>query len=551
MVRVFKGLCRKGQKPAPTKFKKENWVKILGNSDDPWHKIILDGIISGFKLGINPNNMPELNTKPVVYSLDLDAKIAIVSILIDDIKKGYMIPCARKDIKYIAPFFTVEKQDSKTGHRIVKDFAFSDGYIPSLNDCIPSEHTRVEYPTTRNVVSKADRNNCVARMDLKSWYRQLQLHPSIRKYFGHYFEGEYLYDTRIPFGLSSACLYAQKTSETILDIAKLRFIDPNKDLSVYVDDFMLFEMTLKAGNILVRDMLRTYDWLGVVVSHHKTLKPATKSVLLGFEYDLIAKEISITEKRINKYTNEIDILLNKCNFISNKCQNKVSYAEVESLIGKLQWTAIILWPGKAFLNRIRKPLITYNRGQSFYLKNNNIKDLNWWKYYYKMLVGLPFSVVLGTFIRIKGVLRTDASNWGIGCIWGSHWISMAFNDKLFNEDIASKEIYAIFVAFEAWKGYFSGKEVHLRVDSKHARAALIHKKDRKPLRMDMIRALCMIAMKYRIYFYVEWIPSRDNKCADLLSRNQVEICKLYSDVNLGLLLDDNCYINKLPDIPLY
>ena len=540
LVEVFRKICKTSVTPTATKFKVSNWELGLAKCEE--FADVLDGVKSGFKLGIE--NTKNVRFKVREYPQTIEKRTAIVSRLIDDIKKGWIIPCDKKELEFVAPLFTTPKPDSVLLHRIVKDY--SSGNEQSLNFNIKKEFKDVKYPQLKDIVTLADDNMFVCRIDLKSYYRQLAIHPTKYKYFGYYFEGCYMYDTRVPFGLASACKYAQKMGEAIIKICNDRFLPyylRNK-MCNYLDDFILFGIHFKECTIVKNALLKTFEWLGVCVNYPKTVEPTSVATILGFKYDLCNKTIDISTNRMNKNINLIDSLL-------HKKLTKVSYKSVESLVGKLQWTAIVLFPGKAFLKRLYNLLKSNDRGKRIYLSGESCKDLEWWKQYYTTLRGLQFDLVLYNFEYIKGELRTDASDWGIGAIWRTHWFSIPFGPEFLVQDIATKEIYAVLVALKTWSSAFSGRIIKIRVDSMHARAALIKKNDSKSLRMDMVRAVCMICLRLKIRYFIEYISSRDNKCADMLSRDEMTAFYQYTKNCLKMTVDKCSSATELCKIPTF
>ena len=66
----------------------------------------------------------------------------------------------------------------------------------------------------------------------------------------------------------------------------------------------------------------------------------------------------------------------------------------------------------------------------------------------------------------------------------------------------------------------------------------------------LIRKLADLANQYKFYFWVDWIASKDNKCADLLSRNKIDEFFDYCN-KIKLNVENQSCVSKLIKFKTY
>ena len=108
---------------------------------------------------------------------------------------------------------------------------------------------------------------------------------------------------------------------------------------------------------------------------------------MGLEWNTKNMTVQPSKEKQNKILNSLYKL---------KLQKWCTLRELESLIGKLSHCAVLMWPGKDFLRRMRDILYIYTNKYGrkeiiIILPNWVLKDITWWIQY--MLQLEPLSII--------------------------------------------------------------------------------------------------------------------------------------------------------------
>ena len=205
---------------------------------------------------------------------------------------------------------------------------------------------------------------------------------------------------------------------------------------------------------------------------------------------------------------------------------------LHSLIGKLEYASQVVFPVRAFLQNLRKEL--YGSSVDPIILNQSMKFDLLWLFQFLMYFN-EISIYTMAFPPVSSIdVYTDASQFGYGAYCDKQCFSANFGTQhyLFHKEIVIKELYAVAVAVSTWAENWHGKCVRFFIDSIHAKAALMRKKDSCCWRMALVRYICICAVRYKFRFYVTWISSKGNCIADALSRAQFErfenLCAVYN-----------------------
>ena len=203
-----------------------------------------------------------------------------------------------------------------------------------------------------------------------------------------------------------------------------------------------------------------------------------------------------------------------------------------------------MWPGNAFLRRLRELLWEYINKygrKSIYVKIPNWakKDINWW-------IQALTTFEEASIIQICELKREDivlafdgATNgsrekgWcpGIGAVLNgqlimervpAQYLSYYENkDKEYTKEyaIAHFEMLAIIVGLWHFRNCFKCNHwILLRTDNKTVEAVLKNKNTADMFLADAVRWVCMFAKERNIRFYIKYVWTKENKIPDALSR---------------------------------
>ena len=120
---------------------------------------------------------------------------------------------------------------------------------------------------------------------------------------------------------------------------------------------------------------------------------------------------------------------------------------------------------------------------------------------------------------------TDASNYGMGGYCHPDWFACAYVSSLHRAlslSINWREMYAAVTALATWGPRIAGRNVWFHIDNQSVVAGLSKKYSPVPPMMALIRAWCLLLVRYDINPRPIYINTHQNIDADDLSRGEAE-----------------------------
>ena len=511
---------------------------------------------NGWNLGFwNPEDLP-MNDRPIAMNrYTLKAKLAIGINLCEEIEAGRILPYDQQPDNII-PLIAIDK---KTGGELtwrtkkVRVCRHGSSAAPgtySMNDLTPEEEYKVVLPRTKDfcaMILAVGRYAWLFKTDLKDAFRQLGIRPDLWRYNGYQFLKRSLIDTRDIYGTRSGSKHTQEFGEMIIKAFK-NWIAPqlNEGETIrvlnYIDDH--------AGAIATNDkdsktrpqwiLERFYEFIekcGLEESLHKRTGLHQILEICGLVYNTINLTVSPSPTKMDKVKFGLTkIVVNKC------CMAK----QFESILGSLNWFAQLIWPGVAFMRRLRMKSTAWKaeNGETdglLFFNDVELKDIYWWLDYMDLIcerkmIDLVTKVPHQQMIPLWTDGATNGSKektWspGMGAYFNGNW-SMTpvppeyhnkYNCKALNYEkeiaIVHFEALAVVSALHTYRDSFKeGDWIKLYCDNTGCCSVFERKNSNDLLLMDCVRWIVMFAMKKRIGFYIQYIRTTHNKLADPLSR---------------------------------
>ena len=117
------------------------------------------------------------------------------------------------------------------------------------------------------------------KIDLKSAYFHMGIHPRDRPYLGVYVDGEFYRWCILPFGLNVAPREWQRLMQPILNAVRER----GALVWVYLDDWLIIGNTYRECLEHTRFLVQLLHRLGILVNVPKScLEPSQEIIMLGF-----------------------------------------------------------------------------------------------------------------------------------------------------------------------------------------------------------------------------------------------------------------------------
>lgn len=397
--------------------------------------------------------------------------------------------------------------------RLIQNLSFPLGN--SVNHFIPSDKTKVQFSKFDDAVFLVHRlglGTLLGKMDIKSAFRLLPIHPLDYPLLGFKIGHQYYYDKCLPMGCSISCALFEKFSRLLhWIVCHLSGFDT---IVHYIDDFAFLG---PPGTFQSHKLLETFtsvcQQVGVPIAHDKTVFPSTKITFLGLQIDSVALEIQVP-------LNKLQLALQKLRFIAN--QKKVTLQSMQSLIGSLNFLCRAIPPGRAFLRR----LIDSTAGLPPKAKKFKIRitaeirlDLQVW---YQFLTSFSGTAIImeSDWISSETLsLHTDAAGGiGFGMFFKGHWAQHRWPESFKSRSIAYLELFPIVAACVIWGSEFSARRIIFHTDNQ-AVAEIINQKSSKCKHiMRLVRTLVLTSLQSQFHFRAQFVRGIFNEIPDALSR---------------------------------
>ena len=410
----------------------------------------------------------------------------------------------------ISPLSTTEKKNS-LDRRVILDLSFpeegavNDGMIKDTYLGFPATLT---FPKVDDLALRIYHIGTKARMfkiDLSRYFRQLPLDPGDYSLIGYMIGDKFYFDKVLPMGMRTAPYIAQRVTNAIAYIHR----SMSYFLLNYVDDFVgaeAKERILEAYNFL-SNLLKQ---LRVETSPEKMVAPTHRLEFLGVTLDAKTQTMEVSQDRL------VDIVALTHSWLY---KTKVNRKELESLIGKLQFIAKCVKPGRTFIARLINWLKTMDKKGYYGIPLEARKDIAWWGRFLETYNGVSLIWLTNKPITDM-VIATDASSVGFGGTFGNEYFRGRFPKELQGSNIAVLELLAVMVALKIWGEQLQGMYFWVHVDNEAVSTILNTGASRHIGLQDILREVAYIAATNQFVIRARHIMGITNRIPDWLSRWQ-------------------------------
>lgn len=398
---------------------------------------------------------------------------------------------------------------------------------------------KVKYQTFQEALDLIKPGHFMAKVDLKSAYRSVSLHPSSLPATGlkWTFEGHttptYMVDTRLPFGSKVAPSIFHRLTQSVRRMLKKRGIHA---VVVYLDDFLItaptFAECLKAYNILI-SLLRT---LGFQISWSKVVDPCQSLTFLGINIDTVSNMLTLPPSKLAELQQVI---------ASFEHRTRATGKQLRSLSGKLNWACQAVTGGRTFLRRILNALPKLQRSRHKLRLNHQFHlDLQWWLKFLNTFNGkiafqLPQPIV---------DVHLDACPVASGAYFRGDWVYTRFkkdHPAMAPLHINHKETASLLYAARRWAPFWTNSKVIVHSDNTTACSVLNRMTSRTPEVMDCLRELFWLAVQHNFTIQAKYVPGKLNVVADAISRLHETGHFAVLDSALGNCLNPHLLMNHM------
>lgn len=439
---------------------------------------------------------------------------SVEKFIVSEVQAGHVLgPFLNKPFNgamNLSPLNTVPKKESSE-RRIILDLSHPRG--ESVNDHIPKDtylgvSQKIHLPSVDNLVRlvRVYGPGClIFKRDLHKAYRQIPVDPGDVHLLGYSWRGHYFCDRVLPMGMRSACQACQRmTNGVSYAMSQMGYNCVN-----YIDDLA------GAGGLegawsayyALQDLLLS---LGLVESLDKAQPPSTSMVFLGILFNTVSGTLEIPVDKMVEIEQVLAIWEGK-EYASRK--------EVQSLIGKLQFAAACIRPGRIFISR----MLNFLRGMPDVgvrkIPGTFLKDVYWWQCFMPVYNGISM-MPLTDWLNPDAIFSSDACLEGCGGWYEGKYFHTTFPSFILRQNlhINALELLTVVICLKLWGTEFQGLRIKIHCDNEASVTVLNTGRSRDPFLQACLREISFLAAKFRFELKAVHLPGALNRLPDLLSR---------------------------------
>ena len=182
-------------------------------------------------------------------------------------------------------------------------------------------------------------------------------------------------------------------------------------------------------------------------------------VFLGIQFDTMNLTLSIPIQRVQETLTLLDQCLNA---------NEMSPMEIQSVVGKLQFLANCVRPGRLFMSRILEFMRGLPDRGCFSVTDSVKADMWWWKLFLPRYNGISLMAVDHWSLPDE-VIACDACLTGCGAWFHEkrEYFHKTFPEFILDQNLSinALELLTVMVATKVWGKYWQGKRIVVQCDN--------------------------------------------------------------------------------------
>ena len=416
---------------------------------------------------------------------------------------------------HTSPLMSRPKKDSEM-RRIVLDLSWPDGF--SVNDGIDSdfyldEEYHMRLPTIdlmERKILKLGQGAYMYKTDLSRGYRQLRVDPYDWPLLGFMYNDKYYMDICPPFGLRSAAMMMQRTTEAVSFIHRIK----GHESFPYIDDFGGAELSCSKSLFALRILQQVLSELGLVEAINKVCEATQTMIWLGIMFNTMNMTMSIPKEKLDTIISDLHSWRNRTH---------ATKREMQSIIGSLQFVAKVSPPVRLFVNRMLDCMRDTPKFGSHSLSWGFKKDVDFFLELLPQINGVK--ILDKSQLVAKECIQLDACLTGCGAWCGTQYYGRTFPQHVTDakHSIAHLEILNIVVAVKLWAKDWAGHRIDIRTDNTNTCIVIMNGKSIDPFMQACAREIYMVVAAHDIELNVIHTPGVELQLADALSREHTDL----------------------------
>ena len=283
------------------------WLKKLKkHPDQDFVKYIISGITNGFHIGVNDSCTFKSAKQNMLSARQNPAKVD--NYIASEKAKGNVLgpfPTSTAPQVHISRIGVIPKKLQPGQWRLITDLSHPEG--ASINDAINPKLCSLSYITVNEVAERAvqlGRGSLIAKIDIKSAYRLVPVHPCDCHWLGICWNSNAFVDAMLPFGLRSA----PKIFTAIPDAFEWCVSQEGVAYVFhYLDDFaVLGSPSSPECAEALNTLQKVAGELGILLAEDKQDGPTSEIVFLGIMIDTVCQELRLPEDKLKKLMETVE-----------------------------------------------------------------------------------------------------------------------------------------------------------------------------------------------------------------------------------------------------
>ena len=486
----------------------------LSHPDRELITLILDNMRDGFRIGYHGDRV---GMSPVRNRIKTDDTNKVSLKILEEVRAGRFagpFPSPPFSHMRFSPLQAVPKDG--TDIRLLINLSSPHG--DSVNT-YEVEHS-MKYEGVDMVcamIMREGQNSMLWKLDVKSAYRHVVIHPSDYHLLGFTWMNHYFFDTRCSFGARHSA-YDWEYVGALLKWILVNYYKVGH-MARWVDDYIGVTHKDKAQECYLKAQVACRK-LGVPI--HKLEAPSHSLSYCGVVFDTHSMSMSIPVIKRDELLSSL-----------NKWETRVSCnkTDLQSLVGKLNHIAMVVRPGRAFIGRMLSCLRAHHHLRSFHhisLPACLQHDITWWALVLRTWSGTSMIIDQPWLTQHTRVLYVDASGTGRGVLFDKDWYSAQWSADILalasrdeRESMPFLELYTIAEALYTYGSMLRQQRVIIHSDCLPCVDRIKKGHSANKHQMALLRSIAYACVMHEIVLRVVHIAGVDNNCADALSRAQL------------------------------
>ena len=409
----------------------------------------------------------------------------------------------------ISPLSTRPKKEVGS-RRTILDLSFPE--MASVNDHTPKDSylglkIDLVYPTVNDLarrISELGQGAHIYRKDLLGAFLQIPWDPADAELFGCVWDNMIFFFRMLVMGHRISPYICQCKTDCITFIHwKNGYFLLN-----YIDDFVGAEHPDKALEAYTQ-LGELLEDIGAAESPDKSVPPSPVCDFLGVLFNSITGTMEVEPERLCEIRQEVSTMQH---------MTTISRKGLERIIGKLQFVAACVRPGRVFISRLLNTLRGLQPGEVAPMDSQTKKDLNWWEIFLPHYNGVSI-MWPRQLLTPDAVIACDACPVGAGGIlWGSEYYRLTFPAEWRDKNIAYLEMLAIIICLKVWGDKLAGCKVVINSDNESCCYMINNGKSKDLFLQAALREVSFLLATHQVELKLNHVKGTQNSIPDWLSR---------------------------------